>query len=385
MDISTGKLTLEQYRTSIRDRGINLNPPYRRGDVWPNSRKEFLMRSIVHEIPIPPVSFVEENGAWSCIDGRQRLNTIYEFLTDLVQYRGHYSSYYDFNREMEVPYILYRGLDPSTVRNLIYVHQISTIMSNSDKLHIFTSNEDCNEDVSSIIFSMSSRLRDMQHNGTIRNRGRMHETSYYWTSYILLISLQIRRDNPAEAVPIRPWGEFEYDEVTERLENTGFIQFCAGYHDAILRIMDDVRDYLSRHRVTLPCNRDIIGKFFYAYIASTITHDLQEDRSSHSHILDYQRIISESAYRNDPLPRVQEDNDLNDLINQLNNPVRKRNGNINMEEYKMCVRRVERYLYGNRSNRRDRDALFVRSRIKEHNVESHRQSLLAYIRGRHRH
>ncbi len=68
---------------------IKLDPPYQRmGDVWTHEKKQLLIDSILNDYDIPKIYFhiydretVSEKGIkYSVIDGRQRLETIWQFI-----------------------------------------------------------------------------------------------------------------------------------------------------------------------------------------------------------------------------------------------------------------------------------------------------------------
>jgi uncharacterized protein with ParB-like and HNH nuclease domain len=61
---------------------IDLHPDFQRNVVWDNLRKSRLIESIILGVPLPMFYFAEdENGQLSIIDGLQRLNAIYEFMS----------------------------------------------------------------------------------------------------------------------------------------------------------------------------------------------------------------------------------------------------------------------------------------------------------------
>jgi len=68
---------------------INLNPDYQRmGGVWTNEKRQLLMDSILNDYDIPKIYFHELNSEefnqtkfrYSVIDGRQRLESIWDFM-----------------------------------------------------------------------------------------------------------------------------------------------------------------------------------------------------------------------------------------------------------------------------------------------------------------
>jgi hypothetical protein len=66
---------------------LDLNPPYQRRSVWNDDYRQFFIDSIFRNYPIPPVFVnleVTDDGTtlYQVIDGKQRLLSIIEFLTD---------------------------------------------------------------------------------------------------------------------------------------------------------------------------------------------------------------------------------------------------------------------------------------------------------------
>lgn len=67
---------------------LNLDPPYQRRSVWPQSYKDYFVDTILLDYPAPAVFLfedIDEDGIaqYSVVDGKQRLSTIFEFLSNL--------------------------------------------------------------------------------------------------------------------------------------------------------------------------------------------------------------------------------------------------------------------------------------------------------------
>ncbi|MEQ8245014.1 DUF262 domain-containing protein [Fulvivirga sp.] len=85
---------------------LELNPPYQRRSVWSNSYKEFFIDTVLLNYPAPAIFIYEEihhTGLtkYSIVDGKQRLTTLFEFVSDrfpisdsatLTELRGKYFS-----------------------------------------------------------------------------------------------------------------------------------------------------------------------------------------------------------------------------------------------------------------------------------------------------
>nr|WP_274382582.1 DUF262 domain-containing protein [Methylorubrum extorquens] len=67
----------------IRDETIDLDPTFQRRLRWDVARQSKLIESFLMNVPVPPVFLNEdEYGKYSVIDGKQRLSTIFSFLSN---------------------------------------------------------------------------------------------------------------------------------------------------------------------------------------------------------------------------------------------------------------------------------------------------------------
>jgi hypothetical protein len=73
----------------INTKSIDLSPAYQRRFRWDEIRQSKLIESFLMNVPVPPV-FLNEDiyGQYSVIDGKQRLNTIHEFLKGRLKLTG---------------------------------------------------------------------------------------------------------------------------------------------------------------------------------------------------------------------------------------------------------------------------------------------------------
>ncbi|MGO4860027.1 DUF262 domain-containing protein [Arthrobacter sp. 2MCAF14] len=73
----------------VADGRIDLSPAFQRRDRWDVKRRSLLIESFLMNVPLPPVFLNEdEYGQYSIIDGKQRLTTVSEFLTDKFELQG---------------------------------------------------------------------------------------------------------------------------------------------------------------------------------------------------------------------------------------------------------------------------------------------------------
>ncbi|CAE6482817.1 unnamed protein product [Rhizoctonia solani] len=77
--------------TLIKEGDIKLDPEYQRDVVWSDSKQSKLIDSLLRNYYIPPVSLgvsTEKNGNQTrvCIDGKQRLTSIYRFLEGYISH-----------------------------------------------------------------------------------------------------------------------------------------------------------------------------------------------------------------------------------------------------------------------------------------------------------
>jgi len=75
-------LSLESISSMVKEEAINIKPTYQRRDRWDNTRQSALIESFLLNIPVPPIFLAEdEYGKYSVIDGKQRITSIYHFIT----------------------------------------------------------------------------------------------------------------------------------------------------------------------------------------------------------------------------------------------------------------------------------------------------------------
>ncbi len=77
--------TTETVVAQLRRGNINLNPRYQRRNAWDNVRKSLFIESLILGLPIPQIILAEtkgKKGSFVVIDGKQRLMTLRQFLSN---------------------------------------------------------------------------------------------------------------------------------------------------------------------------------------------------------------------------------------------------------------------------------------------------------------
>lgn len=66
----------------IKKGNINFDLAVQRGMAWDIYRKSLLIHSILQGFPIPAIYLTKENGVYSALDGKQRCNTIADYISN---------------------------------------------------------------------------------------------------------------------------------------------------------------------------------------------------------------------------------------------------------------------------------------------------------------
>lgn len=81
-DIDFKKFVIAEFPKLFAEKKIFINEEYQRGDIWKESQKIELIRSIVNRYSIGVlVLFVNEKGKYEILDGQQRVLTIQQYLS----------------------------------------------------------------------------------------------------------------------------------------------------------------------------------------------------------------------------------------------------------------------------------------------------------------
>ncbi|KAG5650584.1 hypothetical protein H0H81_011723 [Sphagnurus paluster] len=85
-------MSINEIHKLIHDGSVDLNPPYQRDVVWPESKQIALIDSLFRNFYIPPIVFAvteDEEGQTIrvCVDGKQRLTSIQQFCDGQIPHK----------------------------------------------------------------------------------------------------------------------------------------------------------------------------------------------------------------------------------------------------------------------------------------------------------
>lgn len=153
----SNELLIEKYRTSqlkvvrtsvdfstdqlirmIGDKEVDISPQYQRRNRWDDTKKSKLIESLLLNIPIPPIYLYESDyGQYEVMDGRQRLEALFDFLTDRLQLRGlQFWTEIDGLRYSELPNVLQLGLRRRTIGAIILLAETSHLLGNKNDVRM---------------------------------------------------------------------------------------------------------------------------------------------------------------------------------------------------------------------------------------------------------
>jgi hypothetical protein len=101
-----------QHALEINTYIINVSPEYQRRQRWPQKKRSQLIESFLMNIPIPPIFLFEKDyNEYEVVDGRQRLDTIRDYLSNSFPLSGlRYWTELNGKRFNQLPSIIQRGL-----------------------------------------------------------------------------------------------------------------------------------------------------------------------------------------------------------------------------------------------------------------------------------
>jgi len=118
--------TTETVVAQLRRGNINLNPRFQRRNAWDAKRKSLFIESLILGLPIPQIILAEEKGrkgSFIVIDGKQRLLTLRQFLSD--------------DNDRDYPQLRLTGLDDRFELNGLSYQALKDDMHFRDELNNF--------------------------------------------------------------------------------------------------------------------------------------------------------------------------------------------------------------------------------------------------------
>jgi hypothetical protein len=100
---------------------LSISPAYQRRHRWDNAKRAQLIESFLMNIPIPPIFLFEKDyNQYEVMDGRQRLETIRDFLNNLFPLKNlEFWKELDGRRFSELPLTIQRGLLRRTLSAIV--------------------------------------------------------------------------------------------------------------------------------------------------------------------------------------------------------------------------------------------------------------------------
>lgn len=125
---------------------VNLSPSYQRGEVWDNSRKRELIKSILENIRLPEIIIntkSDNDRMWDIIDGKQRLTTLFNFINNEFALVNSNTKVYfnDFDTELQtdikesqLQLVIYKDLDETKQRDIFERINYGSPLKDGEKL-----------------------------------------------------------------------------------------------------------------------------------------------------------------------------------------------------------------------------------------------------------
>ncbi|WDF75786.1 DUF262 domain-containing protein [Mucilaginibacter sp. KACC 22773] len=128
---------------------IDLMPQYQRRSRWDITKRSLLIESLLLNIPIPPIFlFEKEYGMYEVVDGRQRLETLKDFLSGNLSLRGlKYWKELNGKKFEQLPIVIQRGILRRTISATVLLTESATTFTYEQD------NGDTDVDVRMILFN----------------------------------------------------------------------------------------------------------------------------------------------------------------------------------------------------------------------------------------
>ncbi len=96
MRCSTSNIQLETIISRIKNKTLNLQPDFQRGEVWSIAKQKKLIDTILRKWTIPPIHIVPSDDVDEVLDGQQRLAAIRDFYNGKFSIDGNIQPYNEF-------------------------------------------------------------------------------------------------------------------------------------------------------------------------------------------------------------------------------------------------------------------------------------------------
>ncbi len=138
--------SLHTLRQSLADNNyINMSPIYQRRARWDNKKKSQLIESFLMNIPVPPIFLFENDyNQYEVMDGRQRLESVKDYLNNQYPLRG-----LEFWKELNGKRF---GSLPLTIQRGLLRRTLSAIVLLAETTRQTFSKEDLKFDVRMVLF-----------------------------------------------------------------------------------------------------------------------------------------------------------------------------------------------------------------------------------------
>ena len=128
--LQASDFSLKGLREMVENEVIDLSPTYQRRERWEVQRQSQLIESFLLNVPVPPIYLAEEGyGAYSIIDGKQRITAVSDFLSNSIRLKG-LETFHELNG------LRFRDL-PSTLQNALRIRpylRVITLLKQSNPL-----------------------------------------------------------------------------------------------------------------------------------------------------------------------------------------------------------------------------------------------------------
>jgi hypothetical protein len=99
--------TISWFYQRHKEGVLILSPDFQRNPVWQQPQKEYLIETILLDMPIPEIYLVNRisldgSSIWIVVDGQQRLRTVLEFVNDILTVQLSIDNYKDIHKFSEI-------------------------------------------------------------------------------------------------------------------------------------------------------------------------------------------------------------------------------------------------------------------------------------------